>query len=151
MKQNKNYEIEFFSSIAKKSFEYDETTPEYQSYLKEVFTKVLPNATDLKVLEAGCGSGTFGKKILELYPTLQVTGVDITPEMVELANTRRNNLKNYNAIVGDLENKDLFDSEIFDFIICPFILHHFPTVNTVLGNLTNWLKPNGFLDRKSVV
>ena len=39
----------------------------------------------------------------------------------------------------------MFDSEIFDLIICPFILHHFPTINTVLGNLTNWLKPNGFV------
>ncbi len=135
--QNKDYEIEFFNVVNKNSYEL--TDKKYYEYLYNFVSKNRVNLRG-KMLEAGCGTGVFGKYLLNKFPELQVTGLEIAPNMVKLANDKT---KNYHAISGDLDNKDQFNKEQFDFILCPFVLHHFPDLEKVTSNLDFWLKEKG--------
>jgi len=148
--QSKLSEIEFFKKAIENSSEYDVLTNEYLIYLKTtLLSKILPNKipgfTDkkFKVLEAGCGTGTFSELFLEVNPNLKIIGIDIVPEMINSANTK--NIPNYRAILGDLEDNSLFNSGYLDIILCPFILHHFPCLDKVFSNFAKWLKADGFI------
>lgn len=143
--QDKVCEVDFFRKITKNSSEYETTTHEYYAYLQKVFLAKVPKlfAQSLKLLEAGCGTGVFGLFLLRLNSSLVVTGVDITPEMVDSINKKC--ISNYHAILGDLDDECLFSNNYFDVILCPFILHHFPTLDKVFPNLTKWLKCGGCL------
>ncbi|MCZ7355904.1 MAG: class I SAM-dependent methyltransferase [Candidatus Methanoperedens sp.] len=140
--QNKSYEREFFRGVLEEPTEYDK---EYFDYLRKVLIKYIPKIKykKYKVLEAGCGIGIFGKFLLNLNPNLKITGVDITPEMVKLANEPPT--QNYHAITNDLEDENIFDKDQFELILCPFILHHFPLIDKVFYNLSEWIKHDGFL------
>jgi len=132
------------------SSSYDPLTNEYRAYFKNILlNRIIPNKIPgikykkFKVLEAGCGTGVFSEFFLEFNPNLRMIGVDIVPEMVDLANAK--NIPNCHAILGDLEDSDLFNSNFFDIILCPFVLHHFPCLDKVFSNLTKWLKTDGFI------
>ena len=148
--QNKQLEIELFKKCVKNSSEYNVLTNEYCIYLKTIFLrKILPNKIPgikykkFKILEAGCGTGTFADFFLEFNPNFEIVGVDIVSGMVDLANAK--NIQNYHTIQGDLEDSNLFNNNCFDIILCPFILHHFPCLDKVFANLTKWLKVGGFI------
>ena len=138
MKQNKEDEITFFNNIIDDACEYDTLTDEFYDYFFNLDDLTI--APKSKILECGCGAGAFGKRFANLNLFLNIVGVDISNKMVEIANNCNNN---YKAIVGDLENKNIFKSNTFDIIICPMILHHFPNISNVMDNLYYWLKDNG--------
>ncbi len=138
--QLKEYEIKMFDEFARDG-SYD--------VLSEESYKLIFSFLDLKniklsgkVLEAVCGTGAFGKRFLSNYTQINVIGVDISRLMVEKAN---DGTKNYGALEGDLENNNLFSSMEFDHIICPFILHHFPDISTVVKNFSFWIKTDGYI------
>lgn len=90
-----------------------------------------------KVLEIGCGPGFDVSWYAEKYPDLQFTAVDISPEMVLLANKKITDagLKNAKALVSDERNLlDKFGEESFDLIYV-----YFGALNTVqdLGRSAN--------------
>jgi len=138
--QNKQYEIEFFDTAAESGH--------YEISSDRLYTSLinLINENELKLsgkmLEAGCACGVFGKYFLKHYPKLSVIGVDISKKMVARANDKT---KKYKAIVGDLEDKKIFKKHSFDVILCPFVLHHFPSLEKVFKNFTYWLKPKGII------
>lgn len=75
----------------------------------------VPNA---KILEIGCGPGNITKYLLSKRPDLDIFGIDVAPNMIELA--KRNNPKANFAvmdcrIISNLETK-------YDAIICGFCL-----------------------------
>lgn len=71
-----------------------------------------------KILDAGCGPGHHGKYLQD--KGLDVVGIDISPEMVRLAQA-----KGVNAEVGDVESLRFRDSE-FDGVWANAILLHVP-------------------------
>ncbi len=139
-KQIKKYEIEVFDSIA------DSSTYEISvgNLYKLISDSIRKHKIQLKgsMLEAGCGTGAFGKQLLKTFKDLKIIGVDISPKMVKRANDGTNK---YHAITGDLENGHLFKPRSLDFIYCPFVLHHFPSLDKVMKNYSKWLKPKGFI------
>ena len=138
--QDKKYEIDFFNQLAS-SGHYETVSKELYNFLLSILSKN-NIAINGSVLEAGCGEGVIGKTILKKFPDTFITGVDISENMVKIAN---NNTKNYSAMIGDIENKELFVTNQFDFIICPFILHHFMGLDGVFGNFSNWIKKEGYI------
>lgn len=98
------------------------------------------NGNSQLLLDAGCGSGIYGKRLAKRG--YKVTGVDLCPEMVEIANTR-NPAEGFKAIAGDLEDLQLFPENHFDVIFFGQMLHHFPNISKVIPATHRWLKPGG--------
>jgi len=117
------------------------------------------------ILEVGVGTGIS----LPLYPAdVQVTGIDVSPEMLAVAEKRKAkwNLHNVELKVMDAENMD-FDAARFDKVVAMyvasvvpnptrlvdemhrvcrpagelFIVNHFKSTNRVLAGMENMLSP----------
>lgn len=57
------------------------------------------------VLDCGCGTGPMIELLHEKYPDKHYTGLDLTPEMIHVAQAK--NLSNTEFLVGDSENLPL--------------------------------------------
>jgi SAM-dependent methyltransferase len=77
--------------------------------------------------DMGMGSGTGSEALAALYPELRVTGVDINPEMVELAQEKYE-LPNLDFRVGDI-GQICFEEESLDVVFDSSVLHHVTTFN----------------------
>ncbi|MBT8100663.1 MAG: methyltransferase domain-containing protein, partial [Gammaproteobacteria bacterium] len=77
--------------------------------------------------DMGMGSGSGSHTLAALYPELQVIGVDVATDMVELANERFQ-LPNLQFVLGDIA-KQVFDPESIDGILNSSVLHHVTSFN----------------------
>ncbi len=134
--QNVVEEIKYFDQVGAGG--YDTISPEefdtMYSYIKKYKLQGL-------VLDAGCGAGSFGKRLISKNSKVNVTGVDINAQFIEQINKAK--IKNYQAICANLEVRSLFSKNQFDFILFPYVLHHFPDIAKVIRNAHFWLKKNG--------
>ncbi len=80
-----------------------------------------------RVADMGMGSGTGSHAFAALYPSLQVVGVDISEEMVDLAKERYV-LPNLSFVVGDVAAR-VFEAESLDGILSSSVLHHVTSFN----------------------
>lgn len=137
MKQDKQSEIFFFNALAEGGYDLDSL--EYYDYLFKLFDRYIGEKKFKGLmLEAGCATGVAGKKITAEYEEIKVIAVDISPKMVKENNKER--IGRYRAMIGDLENTALFKENTFDFIFCPGVLHHFPSLELVMNNFGRWAK-----------
>ena len=75
---------------------------------------------DSKFLEAGCASGAVALMLAMKFDKLKITGLEIQPELVKLAklNSQNNNLnERVNFVEGDLRDKNIFPSGLFDGLV----------------------------------
>ena len=72
-----------------------------------------------RVLDMGCGTGSVGLCVHARSPEIQLSGVDIQPQMIDLAkqNAVENGVDDANYICGDVTDKSIFDAESFDHIV----------------------------------
>lgn len=96
--------------------------------------------TDL--LDCGCGTGPMISLLHEQYPERNYTGLDLTPKMIEVANSKK--LSNTNFIVGDCENLP-FDENSFDAVICSQSFHHYPNPQKFFNSVCRVLRSGGRL------
>ena len=135
IEQDKKVEVDFFDQKAQSgdlgysmldSRGYQRVVSEFQRYLT-------PNK-DLKVLDVGCGTGTFTAMFsnfgFELY------GLDISGTCIQYA---RNKYSNIQFEQGDIEDTRFEDSS-FDVIILSGIMHHFPDMAKVVYECYRILK-----------
>lgn len=94
------------------------------------------------VLDCGCGTGPVIELLHEKYPDKHYTGLDLTPEMIHVAQAK--NLSNTNFVVGDCENIP-FPKDTFDAIISSNSFHHYPNPQDFFNNAYRVLKKNGRL------
>ena len=92
-------------------------------------------------LEIGCGAGAFAR--LLATRTEHVLALDLSPEMLRLANTRSAQFKNIDFQLADVMQYDLPPNH-FDCIVSIATLHHLP-METMLSKMKNALKQNGTL------
>lgn len=79
----------------------------------------------LDVIDLGCGTGTLSLKIKEYFPNAQITCMDMTKNMLELAKIK---LSEYEEIEYILENFYTFNfNKKYDLVISSFALHHLIT------------------------
>ena len=96
--------------------------------------------TDL--LDCGCGPAPMLTLLHEKYPEKHYTGIDLTPEMIEVAKSK--NMEGVELIVGDCENLP-FDDQSFDAVICCQSFHHYPNVQNFFNSVYRVLRPGGRL------
>lgn len=98
---------------------------EYVTKAQNFFLQI--NKSEIKVLDIGCGSGWFGRMIVN--EKIKCVGIDFSQSQIDIAIKRKNESNyhdslNYHCIsnLDDLKNLDEFDG-----IICNAFLHHLYT------------------------
>ena len=94
------------------------------------------------VLDCGCGTGPMLQLLHEKYPDKHYVGLDLTPEMIHVAQAKE--LSNTEFIVGDSENLP-FDEDSFDAIICSNSFHHYPNPQNFFDSAYRVLRKGGRL------
>ncbi|HEX5429758.1 MAG TPA: class I SAM-dependent methyltransferase [Patescibacteria group bacterium] len=93
-----------------------------------------------KVLDAGCGEGTYTETIQNLGA--EVIGLDGSPKMVEIAQNRRPKI---NFVVGDLLDRLDFPDKNFDTLTSLNVLMSLPSVDMFLSEASRLIKSDGSL------
>ena len=104
----------------------------------------------VRVLELGCGTGPFGRRLLAEHASITVVGVEILPDRLDNLHrllTESGLSGRYQAVLGDILDPALFAPGSFDVILAPSVLHHIERLrqSALPGNIRRWLRPGGFL------
>ncbi len=94
------------------------------------------------VLDVGCGTGAVLALLHEKYPDRRYVGLDLTPEMIEVARTKV--APGMEFVVGDAENLP-FDEASFDAVLCSNSFHHYPNPAAFPAGALRVLRPGGRL------
>ncbi len=100
-------------------------------------------------LEVGAGAGTLAADICESNKNIDVLALDVSPDMVTVANQiiKKKNLDSrIKCISGNIEDEE-FASSLgkFDLVYTTFTLHHFEDPKRAVINMFGCLKDDGVL------
>ena len=100
---------------------YDMAVEPFNAALRKVVLKVARPSPGMKVLEVGCGTGTN----LALFADAgcQVSGIDLSPSMIDIAKKKLGDRANLR--LGDASDMPFGDSE-FDLVLGFLTLHEMP-------------------------
>lgn len=121
------------SQIVKEQFEaeyeeYDknirDVLPNYEEMNKKVIEEVNLNKwRELEILDLGIGTGQTAIRLLEKFPKSRVTGIDLSPKMLERAKNRLIKfLDRVKFIEGDIT--DFKSSQKYDACVAVLSVHH---------------------------
>lgn len=103
-----------------------------------------PDRQDIRILDAGCGTGCGTEYLVHLNPEAQVIGVDLSAGALEVARER---CRRSGAIGAEFHHLSLFDVDQlpgqFDLINCVGVLHHTPDPIRGIKALADKLAPGG--------
>lgn len=122
---------------------YDKRWKEYNNKTAEEIIKNFKLNDNLRILDAGCGTGILIEKLLKLNPKVIVLGVDISKEMLRIAKIRLGRYRNVKLLKEDIENLKL--REKFDLIISNSSIHYLYNLDKVIINFKSLLNKNGEL------
>lgn len=96
-----------------------------------------------KILEIGCGPGNITKYLLSKRPDFDVFGIDIAPNMIELA--KKNNPTAKFSIMDSRKIDEI--QEKYDGIVCGFCLPYLSSIDAerIINDSYNLLNESGFL------
>lgn len=114
-------------------------------------TGVAPTTEDIRILDAGCGTGSGTDYLIYQNPQAEVTAIDLSEKALEVAKERcqrsgviAKHAKPVNFYNLKLEEATELEGE-FDFINCVGVLHHLPEPDKGIEALAKKLKPGGIL------
>jgi demethylmenaquinone methyltransferase/2-methoxy-6-polyprenyl-1,4-benzoquinol methylase len=98
-------------------------------------------------VDLACGTGDVAFALAQRYPQGTVCGVDLTPEMLEIARAR-NRFPNVSLQLGDMHHLP-FESASVDIVTGSYALRNAPSLGVALAEVQRVLRPGGtaaFLD-----
>lgn len=114
---------------------------------KRSMIRALPDFRPSACLDLACGTGDFTRMLRERYPEAPVTGLDLTPSMLDLARTLTNN-PGIDYRVGDMGALPFPDAS-FDLVTGGYALRNAPDLPRAIAEIRRVLRPGGtcaFLD-----
>ena len=114
-------------------------------YWRKKFIQKLDIQDDYTILDVACGTGDVGIEIIKKH-SVSVTGIDLSPKMVELAQgkARQKKLDNITFIEGDAENLPLDDNSV-DCLTISYGFRNISNYEQALEEFLRVLKPGGKL------
>lgn len=106
-------------------------------YLKQLEENSRVSNEKLSLLEIGCGMGDF--LLSAQSKGFQVTGLEVTDHLVNLANSRIGSTNVYKGYIED----DLFEGKSFDLITFFDVIEHVRNPFDFLGHVNRLLKKSG--------
>ena len=95
-----------------------------------------------RILEVGCGDGSFGQRLLEHYPGAEYVGIDIAAEPGRLF---RGDRSRATFLSTDSTSYVASGPEPFDLVVMVDVVHHIPLDqrDAVLGDVRELTAPGG--------
>lgn len=93
------------------------------------------------ILDAGCGEGKLLKQLHDLYPRLNITGIDINTDTLELRKQLPSSINIQQLSLAETG----FEKGGFDTIFCLDVLEHIENLDGVCKEIKRTLKENGQL------
>ncbi|MBI5033252.1 MAG: methyltransferase domain-containing protein [Chloroflexi bacterium] len=92
-------------------------------------------------LDIGCGTGTFSRRLAQRSE--RVLGIDLSPQMIQLARERSSAYPHIEYEIADVMTKELGEEQ-FNCIASIATIHHLP-FDEILSKIKRALKPSGTL------
>jgi SAM-dependent methyltransferase len=111
-------------------------------------TGALPPSGNLRILDAGCGTGVSTDYLAHLNPGAEILAVDISPGTLEVARERLRRSGGLEQASVRIENRSLLELQgegPFDYINSVGVLHHLREPEAGLRALADLLKPGALL------
>ncbi len=102
---------------------------------------------NLKILDAGCGTGHYSCTLGKIFPQATVVGIDLSEQSISIAKqlSSLHNVNNLELVQGDCNESILQKYGPFDLIVAMGMVHHNPNPAKTLRDLGSSLKKNGYL------
>lgn len=143
-KENHAAVVEHYARLAPN---YDARWDRYsRATLDAVLQQIDPRRTDA-LLDVACGTGRFAEMIRSLKPSLSITGVDLSPAMIEVARKRLPPAPinpGVSWLVGPAESLPV-KNDAFDVVTCANAFHLVADPRKALAEFHRALKPGGSL------
>ena len=108
---------------------------------------MVDTASEIQILDFGCGGGQMTLAVAEGFPGASVTGVDIDSEVLQEPRQIADDKKISNVTFRTVGETDLLDTlgGTFDIIIMSDVLHDLYNPMSVLNEVKSVLRPDGYL------
>lgn len=114
------------------------------TYIKKFLELQEKKINQINILDCGCGAGILSESLANLGA--QVTGLDLSPEVIEVAkNHAQQNSLNIKYFASELKDFKKQNKLEFDAIVCLEMLEHVENPESILQDLSVLLKKNGLL------
>ncbi|HSQ59630.1 MAG TPA: methyltransferase domain-containing protein [Acidobacteriota bacterium] len=101
---------------------------------------------DIRILDAGCGTGEGSWRLAEMFPRATVLGVDVLDSSIDLARSRHG--ARHGARLA-FENQSIYElrapDETYDLVVNRHVIHSIPHPERVLAELKRVTKRGGRL------
>ncbi len=128
-----------FENIAPEYDQYKHRAAYYHQQLFNLLNTLVPDASSRNILEIGCGTGTL---LAALNPSRGL-GIDISPRMIEIAQTKWKDHSHLQFQVGEAERLDAMDQ--WDTIILADVLEHLYDSGRAIQQLSRAMRPDSVL------
>jgi SAM-dependent methyltransferase len=134
--------FEAYETLAEAYSAAVETKPHNALYERPATLSLIPDVSDKRVLDAGCGPGIYAEILVDRGAT--VFGIDASPNMIELARKRVGDRAEFR--IADLREPFAFlESESFDVVISPLVIDYVEDWSSLFREYYRVLKPGGHL------
>lgn len=99
---------------------------------------------DPTILDVGCGTGELEARLAELWPAATIVGLDVAPNLLDIARRRTAGLGNVTFCAGSGARLPFAD-ETFDAVFCRHVLQAIENPAEVLEEMVRVLRPGGVL------
>jgi ubiquinone/menaquinone biosynthesis methyltransferase len=106
---------------------------------KNYLIKELPGANNSRCLDIACGTGDITFRLANKYPSGQIIGLDLTEQMIDLANSN-NTFGNIKFVIGDMCRMK-FEDNSFDIVTGGYALRNAPDLEKALIEIKRVMKP----------
>lgn len=134
--------ISAYEKLAVKYNELIDHKPHNAHYDRPNTLMLLPEVKGKTVLDAACGPGKYSEILIDRGA--MVTGLDISPKMIDLAILRNKNKGKF--FIHDLSTHfDMVESNSCDVVICALAMHYVEDWTTTMQEFHRVLKSDGIL------
>lgn len=125
---------------------YDRRFAKYSNATLRQALEVIPESGAHAMLDVACGTGLFAAMVRAHRPDLEITGVDVSPDMLDKARQRippapGNHVRWLHGFAEDLP----LSAEQFDIVTCTNAFHLVQNSGAALQEFLRVLKPGGTL------
>lgn len=131
-----------YEEMAEKYNELIDHKPHNAYYDRPNTLDLITNIDGISLLDAACGPGKYAEILLA--QGAKVTGFDMSPKMIQLAQ-KRNKGKGIFFVHDLAKPLKMLKNETFDVVLCALALHYVADWTITIKEFSRVLKPNGKL------